>query len=446
MIRHRLVVLLGFLSQINRPVNPIIGLILLVACPSQAIFSQNPRAGLGPTAICVLDAGRDGRADVAVANSLDDNVSLLVGLGGGGFAAPRNFGVGVAPSSVLSGDTDGDGRTDLVVGNSDGTVSLLRASGPNEFFGALTVAADIAVIPPAMGDLDGDRIMDLVVASRSPRRVAVLGGNAGWSDLTQRALLVMIGQPIAMAVEDLNRDGRPDLAIARRNADGVSVFLNAGAGRFSSPNEYAAGENPTSITVADATGDGRFDVVVTNEQPDRLTILAGDETGHMGGPVFYTVGRAPQRALAGDVNGDTIPDLVTVNSFEDTVSLLIGRRSADFEPALDFTVGITPLDVALADFSGDGRPDVMTVNIDEDDLSLLLNTSDHVVLLGDVDSNGRIGQPDIDATIAELFDGDGDCPFDAARGFAAQGAQVNSNNDARVTSADIVGVFRTRNR
>lgn len=418
----------------------------MVAIPADGIFSQNPRAGMGPTALAVLDTGRDGRADVAVANSLDDNVSLLVGLGGGGFAAPRNFDVGVAPSSVTSGDTDGDGRTDLIVGNSDGTISLLRAVGSLEFAAAVTVAADIAVVAPAIGDVDGDRIMDLVVASRSPRRIVVLSGDRQWANLTPMTVLQVVGQPIGIVAEDLNRDGRLDLAVARRSADGVSIFLNVGDGRFLSPAEYDGGANPTSITVADATGDGRFDVVITNEQPDLLTILAGDESGHLGALAQYTVGRGPRRALIGDVNGDTAPDLITVNSFDDTVSVLIGRRAAAFEPAIDFTVGITPLDIALADFSGDGRSDVMTVNIDEDDLSLLLNNSDHTVLPGDVDTDGALSSADIDHTIAELFDGDGNCPFDTVRGFVAHGASVNSNGDARITSADVTGIFRARNR
>jgi hypothetical protein len=401
---------------------------------------------MGPTALVVLDTARDGRADIAVANSLDDNVSLLVGLGGGGFAPPRNFGVGVAPVSVTSGDTDGDGHADLVVGNGDGTISLLRGSGTVDFAAAITVASDTAVVAPAIGDLDGDRVMDLVVTSRAPRQIAVLSGDSRWTNLTAKTVLQVVGQPISIAAEDLNRDGRLDLIVARRGADGISVFINAGDGRFGSPAEYAAGANPTAITVADVTDDGQFDVVIANEQPDLLTILAGDEGGHLGAPVQYSVGRGPRRALAGDVNGDAIPDLISVNSFDDTVSLLIGRRAGDFEPPVDFTVGITPLDIALVDFSGDGRADVMTVNIDEDDLSLLLNNSNHTVIAGDVDANGRLGIPDVNLTIAELFDGDGDCPFDTQRGFVALGTPVNANGDARITSADVIGVFRARNR
>lgn len=416
--------------------------VMVTAVRADGIFSQNPQAGMAPTALAVLDSGRDGRADVAVANSLEDNVSLLMGLGGGGFAAPRNFDVGVSPSSVLSGDTDGDGRTDIIVGNSDGTISLLRSTGTGAFADAVTVVAEIDVVPPAIGDFDGDRVMDIVVASRSPRRVTVLGGNPQWSNLTPRNVLQVPGQPVAIAVSDLNRDGWLDLAIARISADGVSVFINAGGGGFLVPADYAAGENPTSIMVADVTDDDHFDIVVTNEQPDVLTILPGDRSGRLNGLSQYSVGRGPRRALAADVNGDTVPDLLTVNSFDDTVSLLVGRRGGDFEPAVDFTVGITPLDVASTDFSGDGRVDVMTVNIDEDDLSLLLNNSDHTVVFGDVDANGRIGTVDIDHTIAELFDGDGDSPFDTGGGFAAHGAAVNANRDARITSADIIGALR----
>src|SRR5262245_12111996 len=147
MSSHRPFAQLGFLSQIIRHVNPLpLIAIIVLATPAAGIFSQNPRAGMGPIALTVLDAERDGRADVAVANSLDDNVSLLVGIGGGGFAPPRNFHIGVAPLSVVSCDTDGDGRMDLIVGNSDGSISLLRANGPAQFGDALTVAVDVALV------------------------------------------------------------------------------------------------------------------------------------------------------------------------------------------------------------------------------------------------------------------------------------------------------------
>ena len=88
----------------------------------------------------------------------------------------------------------------------------------------------------------------------------------------------------------------------------------------------------------------------------------------------------------------------------------------------------------------------MTVNIDEDDLSLLLNNSDHLVLRGDVDANGSLTIADIDAVVAEIFDGDGDCPFDTSHGFTATGAPVNSNGDARINAADVSGVLRARSR
>ena len=59
----------------------------------------------------------DGRADLAVANDLDNTVSVLLGNGTGGFGAKTDFATGVSPHSVAIGDVNGDGKPDLAVAN-----------------------------------------------------------------------------------------------------------------------------------------------------------------------------------------------------------------------------------------------------------------------------------------------------------------------------------------
>ena len=77
----------------------------------------NFAVGNAPRSVAVGDFNGDGKQDLAVANAISDNVSILLGDGTGNFSAPTNFAVGNGPLSVAVGDFNGDGKQDLAVAN-----------------------------------------------------------------------------------------------------------------------------------------------------------------------------------------------------------------------------------------------------------------------------------------------------------------------------------------
>ena len=88
-------------------------------------------AGGSPFSVAVGDFNGDGIQDLAVANFVSANVSVLLGNGDGSFQAAQDFGVGRSPNSVAVGDVNGDGRPDLAVANSDtNNVSVLINNTP----------------------------------------------------------------------------------------------------------------------------------------------------------------------------------------------------------------------------------------------------------------------------------------------------------------------------
>jgi len=75
-------------------------------------------AGLSPTALVLADFNLDGKVDAAVANTDDNNVSLLLGDGTGRFVSAGYFGTRDLPVALGVGDFNGDGKPDLAVADS----------------------------------------------------------------------------------------------------------------------------------------------------------------------------------------------------------------------------------------------------------------------------------------------------------------------------------------
>ena len=290
--------------------------------------------GTKPSAVAIADLNGDGRQDLVVANDGSNNVSVLLGDGGGGFsaAAKSPFLTGEARAvSATIGDFNGDAKTDVAVVNfSSGNVSVMLGDGLGGLArapGSPTSTNGLHPGPAAAGDFNGDGKLDLAVANESGNVVVLKGDGTG---RLSRAGASPFGlSPTGLGAGDFNADGKLDVAVA--NATGtVTILLGNGTGGLSLLPAAApvniVGTAPSSLAVADLDFDGRLDIAVANAGSGNVSVLRGDGGGRFGpapGTPVSTGGASPSALALGEMNGDGKLDLVAVNAGSASVAVLL---------------------------------------------------------------------------------------------------------------------------
>jgi hypothetical protein len=161
--------------------------------------------------------------------------------------------------------------------------------------------------------------------------------------------------PFAVAIGDLNGDGKGDLAVANFGGNTVSVFVNKGDGSFQAKRDYAAGEYASSVAIGDVNGDGKPDLVVGNHG-GTVSVLLNRGDGSFAARRAYRAGGETDSVAIGDVNGDGAPDLAT-----DAGSVLLNRGDGSFAAGRDY--GVAGFWVGIGDVNGDGKPDLVAAGL-----------------------------------------------------------------------------------
>ncbi len=129
-------------------------------------FTQAPEPPLpvGAGTMVVGDFNDDGKLDLAVTGN--NAVDIFLGNGDGTFQAPLTIPVGHEPDGIVEGDFNNDGKLDLAVANySDNTVTLLLGNGDGTFTEASgsPYATGKGPFALAAADFNGDGKLDLAV-------------------------------------------------------------------------------------------------------------------------------------------------------------------------------------------------------------------------------------------------------------------------------------------
>jgi hypothetical protein len=298
--------------------------------------------GDGAAAMVAGDWNGDGRTDLAVTRQGSGStgaVDILLANADGSFRTATPFPVGMSPAAIDSGDFDKDGKRDLAIANSaSNDVSVLIGNGDGTFKPATSVASTGGPRGIAVADFDRDGADDFAVAVSINSHVTVFYGN-GQGGFSPGPQLGIGGSASSVVARDVTGDLIPDILVADQVSNVVSAFYSSGSTRQfrhdSRVDDVLVSRGPVSAGCADVDGDGRYDGLAAN--------------GFLAGSVSVLTNIGATAVLRGDGNADkrvTVADTLAVIR---VLSDGRGRRVEDVR-----VTGGTDVARAGVDANGDG--------------------------------------------------------------------------------------------
>jgi len=340
--------------------------------------------------VALLDLQGDGDLDVVFGQGLGSlkqglegpgaDLEVFLNDGSGNFERAPGPGLSGWWTGLATGDLNGDGRTDLVVGGYGGLEVLMQSeSGALESWQSLVDAEDGGKLEPgverpfgvsphwvtslALFDADGDGVLDLYAGfylKLDPQNPPI-------SEIEDGALSLPCrwkGHEVYCGPRGL--PAQPDRIY--RGLPGGGFLMNPAWLPDHEPGYTLA------VLPSDVDGDGDTDLFVANDSTANL-LLVNDGTGVLRDHGYeagfaYSADGMPEAGMGlavGDVNRDGLPDYAVTNFSDEPTGLYFGSALGFSNETFRFGLGkesrpLLSWSVHLEDFDGDGWLELFTAN------------------------------------------------------------------------------------
>jgi hypothetical protein len=289
------------------------------------------------------------------------------------------YGASFSPADhrFLVGDVDADGRRDMLqVWRGWGSIPTCRFTGAGFSCtnpGATLYNWDDPAQEALTGDFDGDGRTDVVQAYRKwgslPRCLSTAGG--GWSCANPAATIYQHADDTdeqRFLTARFDSDARTDILQVYRKWGSIPVCLSTGSGwSCSNPAAtiYDSGSSEQQFLTGDFNGDGLTDVFQTYRGWGSIPVCRSTGSGwSCSNPAatIYNSGNLEQRFLTGDFNGDGRTDVFQTYRGWGSIPVCTSTGSGwscSNPAATIYDSGSSEQQFLTGDFNGDGRTDVV---------------------------------------------------------------------------------------
>ncbi len=349
-----------------------------------SVTSANPTTGYMFAEFADLNG--DGKQDMIRGNVAAGlgSISVSYGNGDGTFANGVTYltGTVTAGYQFTYADLNNDGTKDIALANHiTSDVSILIGNANGTFGAALTISTNTGFNgenrSSSVGDVTGDGIVDIVTGDLNTSALWIIAGNG---DGTFNAAVSQVGfAGFDSELYDFDHDGDLDIIIGTEGR----LLYNDGTGVFTAQQDVFNSFYTTAVKLADVNSDGVLDAIGSD---DALFIAIGNSDGTFQAATSRAFAGTQMRALdVGDINGDGIVDIVLGDYAINTAYMLLGNGDGTFTAGSSAALSINARNVYLVDLNNDNVDELFITEHNTDLYNIVYQTQTTGVRQGLID-------------------------------------------------------------